>query len=142
MLRLTLIGTAGACALLAGCASEGPQPTAQLATARTLVAQADKSPAQRYAAADLQRAHDELSAAETADGQRKFNDARSLAESAAADADVAVARGQAGEAQRAAHEVAQGNASLRSESERAAGASSPPPAPAPSEPPASQTDPH
>jgi len=39
-------------------------------------------------------------------------------------------------------DVAQGNASLRSESERAAAASSPPPAPAPSEPPASQTDPH
>jgi hypothetical protein len=130
MLRATLIGTT--CALLGACASEGPQPTAQLASARTLVAQADKSQAQRYAAADLQRAHDELSQAETADTQRKFNEARTLAESAAADADVAVARGQAGEAQRAAAEVEKSNATLQHESERAAEASMPTPPPSPS----------
>jgi hypothetical protein len=127
MLRATLIGTA--CALLGACATEGPQPTAQMATARTLVTQADKSQAQRYAAADLQRAHDELSQAETADTQHKYNEARSLAESAAADADVAVARAQAGEAQRAAGEVERSNATLQHESERAAEANSMPPPP-------------
>jgi Domain of unknown function (DUF4398) len=132
MLRFTLISTAvAASVLVGGCAVEGPQPTAQLASARTLVAEADKSQAQRYAAADLQRAHDELSEAETANSQRHFNEARSYAESAAVDADLATARSQAGDADRAAREIEQSNATLRQESRRAAAASDAPPAPPP-----------
>lgn len=132
MLRITLISTALAAGVLAGgCAVEGPQPTAQLASARTLVAQADKSQAQRYAAADLQRAHDELSEAETANGQRHFTEARNFAEAAAVDADLASARAQAGDAERAAHEVEQSNATLRQESRRAGTGSDAPPPPNP-----------
>jgi hypothetical protein len=48
--------------------------------------------AQRYAAADLQRANDEFSNAERANGEKKYDDARRYAESAGADADVASAR--------------------------------------------------
>src|SRR5579863_10170835 len=130
MLRITLISTALAASVLAGgCAVEGPQPTAQLASARTLVAQADKSQAQRYAPADLQRAHDELSEAETANGERHFNEARSYAEAAAVDADLASARAQSGEAQRAEREAEQSNATLRQESQRASAASDAAPAP-------------
>jgi Domain of unknown function (DUF4398) len=135
MRRLTLIGTGCACALLAACAEEGPKPTAQLASARTLVAQADKAQAQRYDAADFQRASDELNGAETASEQRKYNSARILAESAEVDADVATARSQAAAAQESAHAVEQGNASLHKESVRAAeaeGAAPPPPPPGPS----------
>jgi hypothetical protein len=106
------------CGLAAGCATQGPQPTEEMTRARTLVEQADRSGAQRYAAADLQRAHDELSNADKANAERKYDDARRYAESAAADADVASARGSAGEADRAAHEVRQSNATLRQESER------------------------
>ncbi len=134
MSRLVLITTAVACGL-AACASEGPRPTEQLTRAHTLVDQADKAQAQRYAAADIQRAHDELSQADSADRNGKFNEAKAFAESAAVDADVAAARTQAGEAQHAVHEVAQSNASVAQESERAgdaaASSSNPPPPPPP-----------
>jgi hypothetical protein len=86
--------------------------------ARTLIEQADRSGAQRYAAADLQRAHDELSNADKANAERKYDDARRYAETAAADADVAAARAGAGAAQQAAEEVAQSNETLRQESAR------------------------
>ncbi len=101
-----------------GCASQGPKPTEEMTRARTVIEQADKGNAQRYAAADLQRAHDELRDAEKATNDRKYDDARRHAEAAEADADVAAARGNAGEAQRAAHEVRKGNTTLQSEADR------------------------
>ena len=106
------------CGLAGGCATQGPQPTEEMTRARTLIEQADRSGAQRYAAADLQRAHDELSNADKANGEKKYDDARRYAQAAAADADVASARAAAGDAQRAAHEVTQGNETLRQESAR------------------------
>ncbi len=128
MRRLALLTTATAVCGLGGCATQGPQPTEELTKARTLIQQAEKSEAQRYAAPDLQRAHDELSSAELANTKGDYNAARSYAESAAADADVATARATAGEALRAAHEAEQGNNALRRESERAAqGGSTPAP---------------
>jgi putative cell wall-binding protein len=86
--------------------------------ARTLVEQADKANAQRYAPADLQRAHDELSSAEKAVNDRKYDDARRYAENAQVDADLASARASSGEAQRAAQEVNRSIDSLKQESER------------------------
>ena len=129
---------------LGGCASEGPPPTDALARAKTLVDQADKTQGQRYAAADLQRAHDELSQAESADQQKHYKAARTLAESSAADADLAMARSDAGDAQLAAREAQQSNSTLEQESQRAADAANaavaggtppPPPAPPPASPP-------
>ena len=108
---------------LVACATEGPPPSEELTRARTVVEQADKGDAQRYAAADLQRAHDELGNAEKANAERKFDEARRYAESAEVDADVAAARGSDGEAERAAREVTQANETLRQESGR--GAASP-----------------
>jgi hypothetical protein len=139
MSRLILICTAAiSCGAICACATEGPQPSEQLSRARALVSQADKAQAQRFAAADLQRAHDELSAAENANSQGKYNEARSYAESAGVDADVAAARAEAGEAQHAAREVASSNAGMRQESDRAVDAAaaataagSPPPPSAP-----------
>jgi Domain of unknown function (DUF4398) len=110
---LTLI-----CALGIGCATQEPIPTEQLTRARALVEQADKSDAQRYAPADLQRAHDELSSADKAVTEHRYDDARRYAESAQVDADLASARGTSGEAQHAAHEVRRSIDSLRQESER------------------------
>lgn len=105
------------CLTAAGCAS-GPKPTDELTKAHTVLDQADKGNAQRYAAADLQRAHDELGAADRASADKKYKEARDLAERAEADADVAVARGNSGEAQKAAEEINQSNSTLRHESER------------------------
>jgi hypothetical protein len=108
------------CALCAGCASEGTQPSGEMVRARTMVEQADKAGAQRYpdAAADLQRAHDELSNADLAITAKKYDDARRYAENAAADAELASARSSAGDAMRASHETMQGNETLREEGYR------------------------
>jgi len=106
--------------LIAGCATQGPKPTEELTKAHTLIQQAEKAQAQRFAAPDLQRARDELSSAEVANTKGDYDVARSYAESAAVDADVATARASAGEALRAAHEAQQGNSVLQHESERAA----------------------
>jgi hypothetical protein len=95
--------------------------------ARTLIEQADRQGGQRYAAADLQRAHDELSNADKANAEKKYDDARRYADSAAADADVAAARSAAGDAQHAAQEVAQSNETLRQESARGAPTGTPNP---------------
>jgi hypothetical protein len=119
--------TALLCGLFWGCATHGNPPSEELTRARTVVEQADRAGAQRYASADLQRAHDQLSNAEKANGEKKYYDARRYAESAEADADVASARASAGEAERAAHEIMQGNETLRQESERGSTSASPRP---------------
>jgi hypothetical protein len=125
MRPFTILTTAAAvCGVIAGCATQGPQPTEELTKARTLIQQAEKAEAQRYAAPDLQRARDELSSAEVANSKGNYDVARNYAESAAADADVAAARASAGEALRASHEAAQANSTLRQESQRAVESSS------------------
>ena len=107
------------CLGAAGCASEGPKPSDELTKAHTVVEQADKGGnAQRYAAADLQRAHDELSDADRLDGQRKYDEARYFAQRAEVDADVAVARGNSAEAQKAAADVTSANSTLQQETQR------------------------
>jgi len=106
------------CGIGAGCATQPPVPSEEITKARALVEQADKTDAQRYAAADLQRAHDELSNAERAVNERKYADARRFAEDAEVDADLASARASSGEAQRAAQEVNRSIESLRQESQR------------------------
>jgi hypothetical protein len=113
------------CGMAGGCATQGPQPTEEMTRARTLIEQADRSGAQRYAAADLQKAHDELSNADRANADKKYDDARRYAQSAAVDADVAIARAGSGDAQRAAQEVAQSNETLRQESARGSVSPSP-----------------
>jgi Domain of unknown function (DUF4398) len=90
---------------LGGCASHAPKPTAQLVRARTLITVAESGEAQRYAAADLQRARDELSDAKTAAGDHQYARARALAENAAADADLAGARAARGKAQESSRQV-------------------------------------
>ncbi len=116
--KITLSATVLAAFGAIGCATQGPQPTEEMTRARAVVEQADKGDAQRYAAADLQRAHDELRDAEKASSARKYDEARRYAEAAEADADVAAARASAANARRAATEVQKGNETLRSESDR------------------------
>ena len=97
---------------MAGCASQ-PKPTAQLVRASTLVSQAEKDGAQRFAAADLQRARDELSNAQTAESDGKYANARRLADRAAADADLASARASSGKSQQSAEQVRRSLDTLR-----------------------------
>jgi chromosome segregation ATPase len=107
------------CVAAGGCASQGgPKPTEELTKARSVVEQADKGNAQRYAAADLQRAHDELNSADRAITEKKYKDALAFAQRAQVDADLANARGNSGEAQKSAQEVTQGIDTLKQESQR------------------------
>ena len=120
-LRTFVLSTTGAllCVAAVGCASEGVKPSDELTKAHTVLEQADKGGnAQRYAAADLQRAHDELSDADRYDAQKKYDEARYFAQRAEVDADVAVARGNSAEAQKAAADVAQSNNTLQQETQR------------------------
>jgi hypothetical protein len=106
--------------IIVGCAGEGPRPVEAMTRAHTMIEATDKDGnAQRYAAADLQRAHDELADATRADGAGRYDEARNFAEAASVDANLAAARGAAGDAKHAATEVEQGNETLRSESNRA-----------------------
>jgi hypothetical protein len=102
----------------AGCATEGPPPVEEVTRAQSVIDQADKAGVQRFAAADLQRAHDELGEAQRANAAGKYTEARREAESAEVDADVATARASEGAALQAAREVVQGNETLRQESAR------------------------
>lgn len=87
-------------ALLAGCASgPPPQTTADLSRAHTLVAEADRSGAQEYAAADLQKARDEAQQADQLAGHGDAERADWVANEAAVDAQLADARAANGKAQ-------------------------------------------
>ena len=127
MLSKVCLPATAVCILAGGCATQGPQPTEEITRARTLIEAADKSNAQRYAAADLQRAQDELSNANKANTERKYDEARRYAESAAADADVASARAAAGDAQHAAREVQKSNEAVGEESARGTATTNPNP---------------
>jgi len=121
LLRRFILITTGVlvCAASAGCASEGAKPNDELTKAHTVVEQAVKAgTAQRFAAADMQRAQDELSDADRFNGQGKYNEARAYAQRAEVDADVAVARGNSAEQQKAAEDVTKANSTLRQETER------------------------
>ncbi len=106
------------CAMAAGCATEQAKPTEELTRAHTLIDQADKGNAQRYAAADLQRAHDEAGSADRAMQDRHYEQARRWADRAAADANLAMARGNSGEAQNAEQQLRRSIESLRNEAAR------------------------
>jgi hypothetical protein len=121
LIRRFVLSTAGAlvCAAAAGCASEGAKPTDELTKAHTVLEQAQKGgTAQRFAAADLQRAHDELSEADNFNGKGKYKEARAYAQRAEVDADLAVARGNAAEQRKAADDVTKANEALQQETQR------------------------
>ena len=118
--RVAVVGVLTATAL-AACATEGPPATEDLAKAQAMVQQADKANAQRYAGADMQRAHEELQTAERLNGERKYDAARRSAQAAAADANLALAQSAAAEAQASAQELAKSNETLRQEANRPEG---------------------
>jgi hypothetical protein len=113
--QLSSIGIA--CLLAVGCKGT-PRPTEELARAKTLVTQAENGGAQRYAAADLDRARTKLQQAEAAAEDKDNDVARRRANESAADAELAVARTRSGDAQRAAGEMEKSVETLRQEANR------------------------
>ncbi len=114
----TRIAVLIAAAFLAGCATQSERPTQEMARAQTLIDQAEKAGAQRYAAVQLQQARQKLDLAKAADQKGRHDDAQQRATEAAADAELAVAMADSGEAQRAATEVQQSVETLREEAQR------------------------
>ena len=120
----TRIAVLIAAALLAGCATQSERPTEEMTRAQTLIDQAEKAGAQRYAAAQLEQARAKLDEAKKADRNGRHDEAQQRAAEAAADAELAVALADSGEAQRAATEVQQSVETLRSEAQRSSTISS------------------
>jgi len=109
---------------LAACASSPPrQTTADLARAHTLVATAEQNNAQQYAPSDLQAARDKVQQADQLAGHDP-DKADQLANEASADARLATARTQNGQAQHALSELHLSLRTLRNEEQR--GTTSPP----------------
>jgi tetratricopeptide (TPR) repeat protein len=101
----------------AGCAST-PRPDAEITRARTLVEQAEKAGAQQYAAVELDQARNKLRLADAANKDGKRDEARARANEAAADAELAMARTNSGEAKKAADQVQESTEMLRREAQR------------------------
>jgi hypothetical protein len=102
---------------VAGCAS-APPATGNIARASTLVDQAARGGAQRYAAADINRARENLRLALFASQEGESVRAARLADRAAADAQLALARSESAEAERAAAEIERSVQTLRAETNR------------------------
>lgn len=112
----TMILTAGAIAL-GGCSSGPPrQTTADLARAHTLVASAQGSGAQQYAAAELQSARDKAQQADRL-ADHDAQQADRLANEAAVDAQLASARAQNAKAQKALDDLHRSLQTLRNETQ-------------------------
>jgi hypothetical protein len=112
VVTLTVSSLTGA---LFACASE-PPPT-DLTRAQTLIEQAAQNGAQRYAAADLDRARTRLREARQSADDDHNDEAAALASEAAADAELALARADSAEAQRAAREIRESIQALRKETQ-------------------------
>jgi tetratricopeptide (TPR) repeat protein len=101
----------------AGCAST-PRADPEITRARTLVEQAEKAGAQQYAAVELDQARNKLRLADAANKDGKRDEARARANEAAADAELARARTNSGEAKKAADQVQESTETLRREAQR------------------------
>jgi len=99
--------------LLAACSGQPAKPDASLVRAKTAIDQATLAGGARYAPGDLNNAQSQLQAANAAQAQGDNKRARYQAEDAEADAQLALARTQAGKSAEAAAQVQQGNQALQ-----------------------------
>ena len=110
-----------AVAVLAACASV-PAPKSELAAADLALRKAEQSDAAHYAPLDVRKAQDEYQAAVKASDKGENLEARRLAETAAADAELADVKARAARAKEAADEA---RASIQSLGGGAEGAETP-----------------
>lgn len=100
--------------VLAGCAGV-PAPTDQVELTRNAVSRAVTADATQYAPAEMKSAQDKLYAVERALGEKNFAAARTLAEQAEADANLAERKARAAKAQQQLHNAQQGIEVLKQE---------------------------
>lgn len=116
----TLMGSA--CLVLGlsvcGCSAVGP-PKESIAAAELAVKEANKSKTLEYAPLELRMATDKLDAAKRDMNEKKYTEARRLAEEALVDAQAAEAKAGSEDARRAASDLRQSLETLRREAQRA-----------------------
>ena len=100
--------------VLAGCAGV-PVPTEQFELTRNAVSRAVTADATQYAPAEMKAAQDKLYAVERALGERNLVAARTLAEQAEADANLAERKARAAKAQQQLRSAQQGIEVLKQE---------------------------
>ncbi|MGF0239608.1 DUF4398 domain-containing protein [Rhodococcus sp. IEGM1300] len=106
----------GSSFVLAGCA--GNPPTEQYAVTQSAVNSAVSAGGTEYAAVEMKSAQDKLKQAEIAMHDKKYEEARTLAEQAEWDARVAERKAQAMKAEQAVKDSQKGVQELRQESQR------------------------
>ncbi|AUF95266.1 DUF4398 domain-containing protein [Pseudomonas sp. S07E 245] len=108
----------GSTFVLAGCA--GKPPTEQYAVTQSAVNAAVSSGGTEFAAVEMKAAQDKFKKAEIAMHDKKYEEAKVLAEQAEWDARVAERKAQAAKAQKAVQDSRQGVQELREEGLRSA----------------------
>jgi hypothetical protein len=106
----------GSSFILAGCA--GNPPTEQYAVTQSAVNDAVSAGGTEFAAVEMKSAQDKFKQAEIAMHDKKYDEARMLAEQAEWDARVAERKAQAAKAQQTLKDSQQGVQELRQESQR------------------------
>lgn len=106
----------GSSFVLAGCA--GNPPTEQYAVTESAVKSAVSAGGTEFAAVEMKSAQDKLKQAEIAMHDKKYDEARMLAEQAEWDARVAERKAQAVKAEQAVKDSQKGVQELRQESQR------------------------
>ena len=106
----------GSSLVLAGCA--GNPPSEQYAVTQSAVNSAVSAGGTEFAAVEMKSAQDKLKQAELAMHDKKYDEARRLAEQAEWDARVAERKAQAAKAEKAVQDARQGVQELRQEGMR------------------------
>ncbi|MBV6822428.1 DUF4398 domain-containing protein [Pseudomonas sp. PD9R] len=114
-LKMTALAIGGSL-VLAGCA--GNPPTEQFAVTESAVNNAVSAGGTEFAAVEMKSAQDKLKQAEIAMHDKKYDQAKTLAEQAEWDARVAERKAQAMKAEQAVKDSRQGVQELRQESQR------------------------
>lgn len=102
---------------IVACAST-PAPTEQMAVSRTTINAASSAGANEFAPVLLKSAMDKMDGAERAMADKKYDQARQLAEQAQVDAQLAEAKARSAKAQKAADAVREDSRVLRQEIDR------------------------
>lgn len=108
----------GASIILGACASRPPAPTAQMAVTGAAVADATRAGATESAPAEMSMARDKLERAKVALAAKDYALARSLAQEAELDAQLAEVKTHSSKSSAAAVEVQEGIRVLREEMDR------------------------
>lgn len=108
----------GASIALGACASRPPAPTAQMAVSSAAVADATRAGATESAPAEMSTARDKLERAKVALAAKDYALARSLAQEAELDAQLAEVKTHSSKSSAAAVEVQEGIRVLREEMDR------------------------